>query len=335
MKAWPKVSLKRIVLRDFVIVSELELDLADGFTVLTGETGAGKSILIDALQLVTGERADTGMIREGAQRTEVSAEFNPSSTISQWLVNTGFDANETLLLRRTVDTQGKSRAWINGSPATATQLRELGEQLFDIHGQHAWQSLTRPEAVRALLDAYAQVNCASLSALWQQWRLAQGALQDASAEQESMQRESERLLWQISEVEKLSPKPDEWADLSTEHSRLSHAQALLDAAQAALTALDDESGSALGGLHTAHQLLQQQEQHETQFKDLAWARTQRTHCTPTSGKPSLTRSALISSTSAWHSGFLCRGAINARQSNCPGCSLPGKRSSADLKRRPT
>ncbi len=269
MKAWPKVSLKRIVLRDFVIVSELELDLADGFTVLTGETGAGKSILIDALQLVTGERADTGMIREGAQRTEVSAEFNPSSTISQWLVNTGFDANETLLLRRTVDTQGKSRAWINGSPATATQLRELGEQLFDIHGQHAWQSLTRPEAVRALLDAYAQVNCASLSALWQQWRLAQGALQDASAEQESMQRESERLLWQISEVEKLSPKPDEWADLSTEHSRLSHAQALLDAAQAALTALDDESGSALGGLHTAHQLLQQQEQHETQFKDLA------------------------------------------------------------------
>ncbi|MFZ2738699.1 MAG: DNA repair protein RecN [Burkholderiaceae bacterium] len=263
------MSLKRIVLRDFVIVSELELDLAGGFTVLTGETGAGKSILIDALQLVTGERADTGMIREGAQRTEVSAEFDPNAAISQWLVNAGFDAGETLLLRRTVDTQGKSRAWINGSPATATQLRELAEQLFDIHGQHAWQSLTRPEAVRALLDAYAQISCANLGVLWQQWRLAQAALTAALAAQESMQREHERLSWQIGEVEKLAPQIDEWEELNTEHSRLSHAQALLDAAQGALTALEDEGGNALGRLHTAHQLLQQQEQHEAQFKDLA------------------------------------------------------------------
>ena len=128
------MSLHRIVLRDFVIVRELDLDLANGFTVLTGETGAGKSILIGALQLVTGGRADVGVIREGADRTEVSAEFDTSPALGLWLEAAGFDAGDSLLLRRTVDLQGKSRAWINGSAATATQLRELGEQLLDIHG---------------------------------------------------------------------------------------------------------------------------------------------------------------------------------------------------------
>ena len=150
------MALRRIVLRDFVIVSELELDLETGFSVLTGETGAGKSILIDALQLVTGSRADTGVIREGAARTDVSAEFDTPADVHSVLQEAGFDAHDTLLLRRTVDLQGKSRAWVNGSPATAQQLRTLGEQLLDIHGQHAWQSLTRPDAVRGLLDAYAK-----------------------------------------------------------------------------------------------------------------------------------------------------------------------------------
>ena len=118
------MALRRIVLRDFVIVSELELDLEGGFTVLTGETGAGKSILIDALQLVTGARADTGVIREGASRTDVSAEFDTPASVQPLLQEAGFDTDDVLLLRRTVDLQGKSRAWINGSPATVAQLRE-------------------------------------------------------------------------------------------------------------------------------------------------------------------------------------------------------------------
>ena len=164
------MALKRIVLRDFVIVSELELDLESGFSVLTGETGAGKSILIDALQLVTGSRADSGVIREGAARTDVTAEFDCAPGVQAVLDEAGFQTNaeagDTLLLRRTVDTQGKSRAWVNGSPATAQQLRAIGEQLLDIHGQHAWQSLTRPDAVRGLLDAYAKVDTKSLTALW-------------------------------------------------------------------------------------------------------------------------------------------------------------------------
>ena len=262
------MSLKRIMLRDFVIVSELELDLASGFTVLTGETGAGKSILIDALQLVTGARADAGVIREGAQRTDVSAEFDASDSMAQWLGDAGFDATDSLLLRRTVDAQGKSRAWINGSPATATQLREIGEQLLDIHGQHAWQSLTRPEAVRGLLDAYAQVSTEALSSKWQQWRQAQAALAEAKGAQATLQRDHERLAWQIGEVDKLSPKADEWAQLNLEHTRLSNAQSLLDSAQGVVQLLDDDEASALSALNKAVLLLQNQADIEPKFKEL-------------------------------------------------------------------
>ena len=263
------MSLKRLALRDFVIVSELELELASGFSVLTGETGAGKSILIDALQLVTGGRADVGAVREGASRTDVSAEFDTSDAIDAWLDEAGFDTHGGLLLRRTVDTQGKSRAWINGSAATATQLRELGEQLLDIHGQHAWQSLTRPDAVRSLLDAYAGLDAATLTRLWQGWRQAQAALTQAQTAQATLQTERERLAWQIGELDKLAPGADEWDELNTEHGRLSNAQALLDAASGAVQSLDEEEHSAVQGLHHACQLLQQQEQVEPVFKGLA------------------------------------------------------------------
>ncbi len=220
------------------------------------------------MQLVTGARADTGVIREGAARTEVGAEFDGCAALQPWLEEAGFAPDDTLLLRRTVDTQGKSRAWINGSPATATQLREVGEQLLDIHGQHAWQSLTRPDAVRGLLDAYAQLDTSRLNALWQQWRHALATLEEARSAQDSLQRERERLQWQIGEVEKLAPQPGEWEELNTDHSRLAHAQALLDAAQGALDALDGEDSSANHALSTARHLLQNQEHLEPDFKAL-------------------------------------------------------------------
>ena len=263
------MSLKRIVLRDFVIVNELDLDLSSGFTVLTGETGAGKSILIDALQLVTGGRADVGLIREGTSRTDVSAEFETTDTLTAWLDEAGFELSDSLLLRRTIDTHGKSRAWINGSPATATQLRDIGEQLLDIHGQHAWQSLTQPDSVRGLLDAYAQVSSAPLESLWQRWRQAQLTLEQARKAQDSLQGERERLAWQIGELDKLAPSTDEWDALNAEHGRLSNAQALMDAAQNATQALDADDNSALTAIHGASQVLQQYEHFEPQFKDLA------------------------------------------------------------------
>ncbi|MFO1266149.1 MAG: AAA family ATPase [Rubrivivax sp.] len=178
--------LRRLALRDVVIVAELEVELGAGFTVLTGETGAGKSILIDALQLALGGRAEATLVREGAARAEVSAEFELPAALRPWLEEAGFAAAEgddgaLLLLRRTVDAQGKSRAWINGSPATVAQLREAAEALVDIHGQHAWQSLTRPAAVRALLDEQAGVDAQPLAAAWKAWREALARCEAAMA----------------------------------------------------------------------------------------------------------------------------------------------------------
>ena len=270
------MALRHISLRDFVIVRELDLNLSQGFSVLTGETGAGKSILIDALQMALGERADSGAVREGATRCEVSAEFDCPPLAHAVLEDAGFEVSDTLLLRRSVDTQGKSRAWVNGSQATATQLRALGEMLLDIHGQHAWQSLTRPDAVRGLLDAYAGLNTEALKSAWHAWRQAQQAVQTARNAQDSLSREQERLAWQIGELDKLAPALDEWEDLNAQHTRLSHAQALIDAGQTAIGSLDgDESsrlGSATGALGLLSQAiaqLQDQAHVEPEFQSIA------------------------------------------------------------------
>ncbi len=236
--------LRRLSLRDVVIVAELDVDLAAGFTVLTGETGAGKSILIDALQLALGNRADAGLVREGATRAEVSAEFDTPASLLPWLEEAGFSADDCLLLRRTVDGSGKSRAWINGSAATLTQLREAADHLVDIHGQHAWQSLTRPAAVRALLDVQAGADTSTMTRAWLAWRAAIAQLEQARGQQETLVRERERLTWQIGEVDKLAPAEGEWDSLNAEHQKQAHSQALLDGARAALNALSDDDTSA-------------------------------------------------------------------------------------------
>ena len=236
--------LRRLSLRDFVIVSALDVEFDAGFSVLTGETGAGKSILVDALQLALGSRGDAGVVREGAARAEIVAEFDAASSLSAWLDEGGFEANDSLLLRRTIDAQGKSRAWINGSAATIAQLREAADHLVDIHGQHAWQSLTRGPAVRGLLDAFAGVDAAPLAALWSEWKSAAEALAAAGTQQAGLERERERLAWQISEVDKLAPGADEWAELEAEHTKLANVQSLIDAARSALDAVSDADDNA-------------------------------------------------------------------------------------------
>lgn len=263
------MGLKNISLRDFVIVRSLDLDLTGGFSVLTGETGAGKSILIDALQLALGARADAGVVREGAARCEISVEFDGPLGLVEWLEQAGFSASDTLLLRRTVDVQGKSRAWINGSAATATQLREIADRLVDIHGQHAWQSLTRADSVRSLLDSYAGVFTQKLVSAWTEWRVAQRTLLEGRQALESLQRERERLVWQISEVDKLSPGGDEWDELNAQHSRLSNAQSLREAVQGALHALEESEGDATTLLGRALSSLQQHGHIEPQFTPIS------------------------------------------------------------------
>lgn len=263
-----------MALRDFVIVQSLDLDLPAGFTVLTGETGAGKSILIDALQLVLGARADASVVREGASRCEIVAEFAASEPVQQWLAANGFEGpeGEPLQLKRQIDTQGRSRAWINGSAATAGQLKALADELVDIHGQHAWQSLTRPDAVRQLLDAYARIDTQPVRALWLAWRDATRLLDSARQQQATWQQERERLQWQIGELDKLQPQTGEWEELNLQQGRLAHAQGLIDAAQSALQALqalDEDDDSACQRLHRALNALQGQQHIEPRYAVLA------------------------------------------------------------------
>ena len=270
------MAIQRLILRDFVIVRALELDLSSGFTALTGETGAGKSILIDAIQMALGERATAGVVREGASKADIAIEFDRTPLVDAWLAESGFESNaddeEHLLVRRTVDTAGKSRAWINGSAATATQLRALADHLVDIHGQHAWAMLTRPDAVRELLDAYAQIDKKPLALAWDTWRASHAQLALAKSSAATQAQERERLQWQISEVEKLAPLADEWTDLNQEHGRLSNAQTLIDAATNASALLDGgdlEAGShALGHIHSALQGIEAQSHIEQGFQSI-------------------------------------------------------------------
>jgi DNA repair protein RecN (Recombination protein N) len=261
--------LRRLSLRDFVIVTTLEVELAGGFSVLTGETGAGKSILIDALQLALGSRGDAGVVREGAARAEISAEFDAPASLGAWLDEAGFEASDTLLLRRVIDAQGKSRAWVNGSPATVAQLREAADHLVDIHGQHAWQSLTRAASVRGLLDAYAGVDTSALAATYQRWKAAGDALATARTQQAGLERERERLAWQVGEIDKLAPGADEWDELEADHKRLSNAQSLMDAAQVALDAVSEAEVSADGLTSRAVDALQDVADFDRRLADVA------------------------------------------------------------------
>lgn len=236
--------LRQLTIRDFVIVDRLELSFGDGFGALTGETGAGKSILIDALALALGERADPGVVRQGCDKAEVVACFDIAAlpAVAAWLKDHDLDGDDDLLLRRVVDAGGRSRAYINGSPATVQQLREIGESLVDIHGQHAHQSLLRGDAQRQLFDDHAGLSglAREVNAAWRSWREAEQALCAAAEGAEALQREREQLAWQIGELDALGFAGDEWATLDAEHKRLSHAASLIEGAQFALAVLSED-----------------------------------------------------------------------------------------------
>jgi DNA repair protein RecN (Recombination protein N) len=237
--------LQNLSIQQFVIVERLDLDFQSGFTVLTGETGAGKSILIDAIDLLLGGRSEASMVRDGASKAELSASFElaHNTGLQAWLSEAGFDLDETtLLLRRTIDATGKSRAWINGQAATLTQLRDLGEQLIDIHGQHAHQALLKPNAQRELLDAHADLTpqVRDCEGAWRERQSLQTRIEAAQERSEQLALQRDQLLWKINEIEPLQLAPDTWESLSEEQKRLSHAAELLQTAQSALTALEED-----------------------------------------------------------------------------------------------
>jgi len=246
--------LKFLSIRDFVIVDFLELDFSSGFTALTGETGAGKSILIDALTLALGERGDAGMVRSGCERTEISAEFDIADLpdLQSWLREQELvgDAN-VCLLRRILDANGRSRGFINGRSATLQQMRDAGEHLLDIHGQHEHQSLLRPDAQRDLLDGYAglisEVN--ELAGLFREWQTLLRRYTQMEQGADAVASERELLLFQRRELEMLNFSVQAWMELQADYARLSHAADLLETAQYGVEVLSEADTACLAQLH--------------------------------------------------------------------------------------
>lgn len=270
--------LQTIALRDFVIVDALELDFTSGFTVLTGETGAGKSILLDALGLVLGERADSSQIREGCNRAEISALFqidgDAQVAIAAWLDENGFpseDKGQSLFLKRIVESNGRSRAFINGSVATLTQLREAGDQLVDIHGQHAHQLLLKGGAQRDLLDRHAVLS-ALVSDVSKAFRTAHDLrkqLAQAENAGQDLARERERLEWQLEELTELAPIAGEWLTIQGDHSRLANAAKIISGCQESITILSESDHSVDSSLSKMNIVMQDLLEHDPNLKDIA------------------------------------------------------------------
>ncbi|MCL4746358.1 MAG: DNA repair protein RecN [Burkholderiaceae bacterium] len=252
--------LQALRLRDFVIVDSLEIVFGPGFSVLSGETGAGKSILLDALALACGARADVSVVREGAQRADICAEFSCDAPLEAWLAEHELAGDPgVVLLRRVIDADGRTRALVNGLPATATLLREIGERLFDVHGQHAAQSLLRADGQRELLDAHAGASAAlaAVSGAFAALRAATRDLDETERDARELGLERERLQWQVGELSRLRLAEGEWESLEAEQQRLAHAASLIDAARGAVDALtqgEDTVGARVH--HVLHRLRQ-------------------------------------------------------------------------------
>ncbi len=240
--------LAHIQIRNFAIIDEVELELDGGLTVLTGETGAGKSILVDALGLALGDRADAAAVRHGQKRAEIAltVDIGTLPAVRDWLAEQMIDEGEECLIRRVIGAEGRSRAFINGQPVPLASLRTLGEQLVDIHGQHAHQSLLRGDEQRRLLDHHGGLEKqAGLTAeAWQQWQSDRRALADALGSREERDARLELLRYQADELDTLALQEGELEALENEHRRLAHAERLATGVQAALAELYEDEFAA-------------------------------------------------------------------------------------------
>ena len=259
--------LKFLAIRDFVIVSSLELDFSAGFTALTGETGAGKSILIDALSLALGERGDVSMVRNGCERAEIAAEFDVSALphLQAWLREQELEGDAGVcLLRRVLDAGGRSRGFINGRSATLQQLREAGDRLLDIHGQHTHQSLLRPDAQRVLLDGYAGMAGAAeqIAALYHDWQTLRRRRISLSENAEAVAAERELLQFQRNEMDGLGFNMAEWNALQEDYARLAHAASLLETAAFGIETLSEADNACLAQLNALTARIRDGMQHD-------------------------------------------------------------------------
>jgi len=248
--------LLHLSIRDFAIVDRLDLEFRSGFTALTGETGAGKSILIDALSLALGDRAGSEQVRSGAERVDITADFaiDALPEVGRWLSEQALEGDPNrLLLRRVVDRNGRSRGFVNGHAATVNQLREAGDRLVDIHGQHAHQSLLKPEVQRAVLDAHAGLLplAQETGGAHREWQRLCRARLDHESNAAARNAEREQMAWQVDELSRLALAPGEWDAIQSEHGRLAHASSLIEGVRGAIDLLSESENAALGGLSAA------------------------------------------------------------------------------------
>lgn len=252
--------LFQLSISNYAIVEHLELDFRNGMTAITGETGAGKSILLDALSLCLGERADAGSVRHGARRADLAARFEVDALpdARAWLAERDL-GDEECLLRRSVTASGRSRAWINGVPVTLADLKALSEHLIDIHGQHAHQTLMREETHLRLLDDFAGHTeaVAQLVALYRQWQQASRRLKAARESGDEQQARCQLVRYQVEELNALALEEGELAGLEEEQTRLAHAEETITQAQFAADCCDHEEDGAITRLTRAGQRLEQ------------------------------------------------------------------------------
>ncbi|HXM81334.1 MAG TPA: DNA repair protein RecN [Burkholderiales bacterium] len=266
--------LRALEIRDFVLVEKSSLELAEGFGVLTGETGAGKSMLVDAIELLVGGRGDAAVVREGAERVELAAEFDvgPKAAVSVWLGERELTGDPgQVILRRTIDAAGRSRCFINGHAATLAQLKEAGEFLVDIHGQHAHQSLLRAAAQRDLLDAHAGAEQLALDARnsYRDWKRLEVVVMEAQKNYAAREAERAEIQDRVTELKRISPVEGEWERVAAEHIRLQHGSSLLAGAQSALEALTESEGAALAQLSAVASRLRALSAHDARLGSIA------------------------------------------------------------------
>ena len=268
--------LRFLNIQNFVIVDRMEVEFDRGFTVLTGETGAGKSILIDALSLSLGERSDAGQVRNGSKRAEISAEFDVSELpeLLAWLRENDLegygDDNSVCLMRRVIEAGGRSRGFINGRPATLQQLRLVGEKLVDIHGQHEHQSLLRTEEQRDLLDAFSGSRelAQAVTTGYRRWQSLQKRRIEWEQNTSTFEQEREQLELQSRELTTLNFSPDEWQTLKSDHSRLSHSASLLEAVHTSLETLSESDSASLAQINLVISSLKGLLQYDVGLKDV-------------------------------------------------------------------
>ena len=244
--------LTHLHIRNFALVISLDLDLHAGMSVLSGETGAGKSILLDALGLTLGDRADSTVVRHGAERAEITATFQIDTLdgVQAWLRDHELDSEDECILRRTVGTDGRSKAFINGQPIPLQSLRELGEQLVDIHGQHAHQSLLKREVQRQLLDTFAGhlPLLGKVGEACRQWQHLNSEYQKLSRLASDRETRLELLRFQYNEISSLQLNANEWQELNEEHAVLANASRLLEGSQQAVGTLSENDEYTVSSL---------------------------------------------------------------------------------------